>query len=85
MNVLRHCFHDLFVTHGHSLFSAPEVMAAESGWGAALAQCQQLLKAEDTGYVGRVTTPPGEPQRVTANSMQWVLAHCNQIAALQHA
>ena len=85
MNVLRHCFHDLFTIYGNALFSAPEVTAAESGWGAALAQCQRLVNAEDTGYVGRVTTPPGEPQLVAASSMQWVLAHCNQIAALQHA
>ena len=56
MNVLRHCFYDLFSTYGPSLFSAPEVAAAEPGWSAALAQCQRLVKAEDTGYVGRVTT-----------------------------
>ena len=85
MNVLRHCFHDLFCTYGPSLFSAPEVATAEPGWGAALAQCQRLVKVEDTGYVGRVRTPPGEPQRVAGNTMQWVAASCNQIAALRHA
>ena len=85
MNVIRHCFHDLFATYGASLFTAPEVVRAEHGWGAALAQCQRLLQVEETGYVGRVMTPPGERQRVAANSLHWVSAHCNQVAAISYA
>ena len=84
MNVIRHCYNDLFFTYGQSLFAAPEVTTAERGWRAALAQCQRLLRTEDTGYVGRATTPPGGAQRVAANTMQWVTAYCNQVAAISH-
>ena len=85
MNVIRHCFHDLFATHGHTLFSAPEVAKAEQGWSAALAQCQRLVRVEETGCLGRAATRPGDKQRVPANSLQWVTAHCNQVAAITYA
>ena len=85
MNVIRNCFHDLFLTYGQSLFSAPEVAQAERGWRHALAQCQRLANVEETGYVGRAVTPPGERQRIPADSLQWVTAHCNHVAALPYA
>ena len=85
MNVIRHCFQDLFCTYGESLFASPEVKAAGPGWGAALAQCQRLVKAEETGYVGRAVTPPGDAQKVAAGTLGWVVAHCNQVDAISHA
>ena len=85
MNVIRHCFHDLFGMYGDALFSSPEVKAAEPGWGAALAQCQRLVQAEETGYVGRAVTPPGGAQKVAAGTLKWVVAHCNQVATIGHA
>ena len=35
--------------------------------------------------MGKVVTPPGEPQRVAGNALSWVTATCNQVAALRHA
>ena len=85
MNVIRHCLHELLSAYGASLFSAPEVVRAERGWSAALAQCQRLVQAEETGQLGRATTIPGGRQRIGPNTLQWVPALCNQVAAISYA
>lgn len=78
MNVIRHCYQELFIDHGSSLFQSSVVRQAGKVWRRALSECQHLERVLESGRVGSVRVQAGPAVCIPAGSMKLVPASCHQ-------
>lgn len=82
MNIISSCYDELFHEHGNRLFCAPVVNQAGKEWKSALCQCQLMERLQGTGRVGEAASLPDSSIRISAGSLWFVQATCNQNPAL---
>ena len=78
MNVLRCCLREMFCQGSNSLFTSPSTSDVPAVWKQALLECQTFEGLSNSGFLGKVSTPPGSSILVPAGSMKLVSAVCRQ-------
>uniref|UniRef100_A0A8C6TVK3 ribonuclease H n=1 Tax=Neogobius melanostomus TaxID=47308 RepID=A0A8C6TVK3_9GOBI len=79
MNIIRPCYHELFVQLGPDLFNSPALKSASPGWKKALTQCQSIESLNDEGYLG-IAKVTGRPVCIPAGSLKFIQVVCPKFA-----
>lgn len=75
MNIIRRCYHELFVQLGPDLFEFPPLKSASPGWKEALSECHFIESLNEQGYLGKATVK-GRSVRIPAGSMKFISIVC---------
>ena len=75
MNIIRRCYHELFVQLGPDLFEFPLLKSANPGWKGALSECHSIELLNEQGYLGKAKVK-GRPVRIPAGSMKFISIVC---------
>lgn len=75
MNVIRRCYHELFVQLGPNLFNLPQLTSTTPGWKEALTQCHSIESLNEEGYLG-VAKVTGRSLCIPAGSLKFIPVIC---------
>ncbi|XP_041862171.1 uncharacterized protein LOC121653037 [Melanotaenia boesemani] len=78
MNIIKKCYHELFVEHGSALFEATNVSQAPVPIRQALQQCHQAKVNAQPDYSGRVKVKGGRVCRIPGGTLKIVSASCHK-------